>query len=173
MGEISQHVERTSTTPLHDSGTYSACFIYIHTNTSWFVQNIVSKHDKWKRWNISNHDQSTWWYFLKTYNYWKIILKILCYLSHCGMWDGRVWVPYSWYLCRLENFFQKVLKILLPSSVFYMPAKPRNINYDNLSNLLCIEFVQNELDPCWEIYHTPKIKTFLFRKIHSSEVLLH
>jgi len=48
-----------------------------------------------------------------------------------------------------------------------MPDKPKNIN------LLCIEFVQNELDPCWEIYHAPKIKTFLFRKIHSSEVLLH
>ena len=43
-----------------------------------------------------------------------------------------------------------------------MPTKPENINYDNYkSYLLCIEFVQNELDPCWEIYHTPKIKTFI------------
>ena len=52
-----------------------------------------------------------------------------------------------------------------------MPAKPENINYDNYkSYLLCIEFVQNELGPCWEIYNTPKIKTFmqkdsLFRSI--------
>jgi len=53
-----------------------------------------------------------------------------------------------------------------------MPAKLENINYDNKRYLLCIEFVQNELDPCWVIYHAPKIKTFLFRKIHSSEVLL-
>ena len=53
-----------------------------------------------------------------------------------------------------------------------MPNKIENINYDYESYLLCIEFVQNELDPCWEIYHAPKIKT-LFRKIHSSEVLLH
>jgi len=55
-----------------------------------------------------------------------------------------------------------------------MPDKTENINYDNYkSYLLCIEFAQNELDPCWEIYHAPKIKTFLFKKIHSSEVLLH
>ena len=40
-----------------------------------------------------------------------------------------------------------------------MPAKPKNINYK--SYLLYIEFVQNELDPCWEIYHAPKIKTFI------------
>jgi len=53
-----------------------------------------------------------------------------------------------------------------------MPTKTENINYDYKSYLLCIEFVQNELDPCREIYHAPKIKT-LFRKIHSSEVLLH
>ena len=53
-----------------------------------------------------------------------------------------------------------------------MPTKTENINYDYKSYLLCIEFVQNELDPSREIYHAPKIKT-LFRKIHSSEVLLH
>jgi len=35
-----------------------------------------------------------------------------------------------------------------PSSVFYMPDKTKNINYDYKSYLLCIEFVQNELDPC-------------------------
>ena len=52
-----------------------------------------------------------------------------------------------------------------------MPDKIENIN-DYKSYLLCIEFVQNELDPCWEIYHAPKIKTFI-QKIHSSEVLLH
>jgi len=57
--------------------------------------------------------------------------------------------------------------------MFYMPAKPENINYDNYkSYLLCIKFVQNELDPCWEIYHAPKIKTFIL-KVHSSEVLLY
>ena len=56
-----------------------------------------------------------------------------------------------------------------------MPAKPENINYDNYkSYLLCIEFVQNKLDPCWEIYHAPKIKTFiqkdsLFRSIIALE----
>jgi hypothetical protein len=44
-----------------------------------------------------------------------------------------------------------------------MPDKTENINYDYKSYLLCIEFVQNELDPCWEIYHAPKIKT-LFQK---------
>jgi len=44
--------------------------------------------------------------------------------------------------------------------MFYMPAKPENLNYYK-SYLLCIEFVQNELDPCWEIYHAPKIKTFI------------
>ena len=54
-----------------------------------------------------------------------------------------------------------------------MPAKPDNIdNYK--SYLLCIEFVQNELDPCWKIYHAPKIKTFiqkdaLFRSIIALE----
>ena len=54
-----------------------------------------------------------------------------------------------------------------------MPNKTKNINYDYKSYLLCIEFVQNELDQaCWDIYHAPKIRT-LFRKIHSSEVLLH
>jgi len=43
-----------------------------------------------------------------------------------------------------------------------MPAKSENINDDNYkSYLLYIEFVQNELDPCWEIYHAPKIKTFI------------
>jgi len=56
-----------------------------------------------------------------------------------------------------------------------MPKKPENNNYDNYkSYLLCIEFVQNELDPCWEIYHAPKIKTFiqkdsLFRSIIALE----
>jgi len=45
-----------------------------------------------------------------------------------------------------------------------MPAKTENINYDNLSYLLCIEFVQNELGPCWEIYHALKIKTFFIQK---------
>jgi len=58
-----------------------------------------------------------------------------------------------------------------------MPAKLENINYDNYkSYLLCIEFVQNELDPCWEIYHAPNIKTFiqkdsLFRSIIVLEAL--
>jgi len=43
----------------------------------------------------------------------------------------------------------KSQKFYLPSSVFYMTDKPENINYDNYkSYLLCIEFVQNELDPC-------------------------
>ena len=55
-----------------------------------------------------------------------------------------------------------------------MPDKTENINYDYKSYLLCIEFVQNELDPCWEIYHAPKIKTFiqkdsLFRSIIALE----
>jgi hypothetical protein len=55
-----------------------------------------------------------------------------------------------------------------------MPDKNKNINYDYKSYLLCIEFVQNELDPCWEIYHAPKIKTFiqkdsLFRSIIALE----
>ena len=47
--------------------------------------------------------------------------------------------------------------------MFYIPDKTENINYDYKSYLICIEFVQNELDPCWEIYHAPKIKT-LFQK---------
>ena len=43
-----------------------------------------------------------------------------------------------------------------------MPDKLENINYDNYkSYMLCIEFAQNELDPCWEIYHATKIKTFI------------
>jgi len=43
-----------------------------------------------------------------------------------------------------------------------MPDKTKNINYDSeKSYMLYIEFVQNELDPCWEIYHAPKIKTFI------------
>jgi len=42
MGEIPRHAKRTSTPPLHDSGTYSAHFIYTHTHIFWFVQNIVS-----------------------------------------------------------------------------------------------------------------------------------
>ena len=42
-----------------------------------------------------------------------------------------------------------------------MPDKTENINYDYKSYLLYVEFVQNELDPCWEIYHAPKIKTFI------------
>jgi len=55
-----------------------------------------------------------------------------------------------------------------------MPDKTENINYDYKSYLLCIKFVQNELDPCWEIYHAPKIKTFiqkdsLFRSIIALE----
>jgi len=56
-----------------------------------------------------------------------------------------------------------------------MPNKPEKINYDDYkSYLLCIEFVQNELGPCWEIYHAPKIKTFiqkysLFRSITALE----
>ena len=54
-----------------------------------------------------------------------------------------------------------------------MSSKPKNINYDNLIYLIYIEFIENQLDPCWEIYHTPKIMTFLFRKIQSSEELLH
>ena len=58
--------------------------------------------------------------------------------------------------------------------MFYMPDKTENINYDYKSYLLCIEFVQNELDPCWEIYHAPMIKTFiqkdsLFRSIIALE----
>jgi len=40
-----------------------------------------------------------------------------------------------------------------------MPDKPKNINDNYKSHLLCIKFVQNELGPCWEIYHAPKIKT--------------
>ena len=44
----------------------------------------------------------------------------------------------------LGEFIQK---FLLPSLVFYMPDKTEN-NYDYKSYLLCIEFVQNELDPC-------------------------
>ena len=48
------------------------------------------------------------WYFLKTCNYYKIILKTLCYLSQYGICDGRVWVSYSWYHCCLENLFQNI-----------------------------------------------------------------
>ena len=53
-----------------------------------------------------------------------------------------------------------------------MPDKTENIY--NYKSLFCIEFVQNELDPCWEIYHAPKIKTFiqkdsLFRSIIALE----
>jgi len=59
------------------------------------------------------------------------------------------------------EFISKSLKFQLPSSVFYMPDKTENINYDNKSYLLYIEFVQNELDPCGEIYHAPKIKTLI------------
>jgi len=54
-----------------------------------------------------------------------------------------------------------------------MPTKTENIN-NYKSYLLCFEFVQNELDPCWEIYHTLKIKSFiqkdsLFRSIIALE----
>jgi len=54
-----------------------------------------------------------------------------------------------------------------------MPDKPENIdNYK--SYLTYIEFVQNELDPYWEIYHALKIKIFtqkdsLFRSIIALE----
>jgi len=50
----------------------------------------------------------TLWYFLKKLAIIENHFKTLCYLSHCGMWDGRVWVPYSWYHCHLENLFQKL-----------------------------------------------------------------
>jgi len=40
MGEIHRHAKHTSTTRLHDSGTYSAHFT--HTYISWIMQNIVS-----------------------------------------------------------------------------------------------------------------------------------
>jgi len=50
-----------------------------------------------------------------------------------------------------------------------MPNKTENINYDNYkSYLLCIEFVQNELDPCWEIYIFIQ-KDSLFRSIIALE----
>jgi hypothetical protein len=37
MGESPRHGKSTSIAPLHDSGTYSARFIYIYTNTYWAV----------------------------------------------------------------------------------------------------------------------------------------
>jgi len=48
----------------------------------------------------------------------------------------------------LSKSFKNIATILSVLYAFYIPAKPENINYDNLSYLLCIEFIQNELDPC-------------------------
>jgi len=54
MGEIPRHAKHTSTTPLHDLGTYSAHFK--HTHISWFMQNIFSDMINEQGQNVSNHD---------------------------------------------------------------------------------------------------------------------
>ena len=48
------NAKHTSTTPLHDSRTYSAHFK--HTHISWFMQNIFSDMINEQGQNVSNHD---------------------------------------------------------------------------------------------------------------------
>ena len=62
MGEIPRHAKHTPTTPLHDSGTH------------WIMQNIVSDMIKKIKIFLIMINLNLW-YFLKTYNYYKIILK--------------------------------------------------------------------------------------------------
>ena len=57
-------------------------------------------------------------------------------------------VEYEFLILDIIVAWRFIQKFQIPSSVFYMPNKTENINYDYKSYLLCIEFVQNELDPC-------------------------
>ena len=78
-----------------------------------------------------------------------------------SLWNVR-WYKYEYLILDIFvtwRIYFKNFKDIATILMFYMPAKLESSNY---SYLLCIEFVQNELDPCWEIYHTLKIKTFLF-----------
>jgi len=89
--------------------------IQVHTlHTLLYTYNYLDyadycfRHDKFKRlkyfwlWLISICDIS--WKLTIIENYF----KTLCHVSQYGIFDGRVWVSYSWYHCCLENLFQTI-----------------------------------------------------------------
>ena len=85
---------------------YILCTLYTYTYILVYAEFFL-RHDKLKRlkcfqsWSISLFDISWKHAIIKNY------FKTLFYLSNCGIWDGRVWVSYSWYHCCFENLFQK------------------------------------------------------------------
>ena len=102
MGEIPRHAKHTSITPLHNLGTYSAHFT-LHIHIFWIMQNIVSNMIKIKM--FLNMINLTLWYFLKTCNYYKIILK------PCVTWDSME--------CEMGEYEFLILDIIVAWRIYF------------------------------------------------------